>query len=97
MPFEKGKSGNPTGKPVGAKSTKTKQWEALHESIVGEHADNFNSLMNELWTDEDIKNRIQAGEFYLQILEYFKPKQARVAMVGEEGTAPISIVISDMV
>ncbi len=28
MPFEKGKSGNPNGKPPGAKGQKTLQWEA---------------------------------------------------------------------
>jgi len=61
MPFKKG---NQEAKKKGP-HLKTKQWEALHESIIGEHADNFNALMNELWTDEDIKNRIQAGEFYL--------------------------------
>jgi len=43
MPFEKGQSGNPNGKPKGAKSEKTKQWEELHESIVGVHADKFNT------------------------------------------------------
>lgn len=97
MPFEKGKSGNPHGKPTGAKSFRTKQWEALHESIVGEHAEQFNLLMNDLWNDSELKNRITAGEMYLQVLEYFKPKHARVSMVGEEGAAPIQIVISDKV
>ena len=35
MPFEKGKSGNPNGKPIGAKGQKTLQWEALGEAITG--------------------------------------------------------------
>jgi len=45
MPFEKGKSGNPNGKPLGAKGQKTLQWEALGESITGQQAEQFNAFI----------------------------------------------------
>ncbi len=94
MPFEKGQSGNPNGKPKGAKSEKTKQWEELHESIVGVHADKFNSILQQ-WADSyDPDEQAQFVDAYMKILEYFKPKQARQTIVGE-GDSPVQIIISD--
>lgn len=94
MPFEKGKSGNPDGKPKGAKGVKTLQWEALGESITGQQAEKFNAFLDKLWNSRDDQDKMIASELYLKTLEYFKPKQARQTIVGE-GDAPVQIVISD--
>jgi hypothetical protein len=94
MPFEKGKSGNPAGKPKGAKGEKTLQWEALGESITGQQAENFNNFMNKLWNSRDDEDKLMASELYLKTLEYFKPKQARNTIVGDSDS-PVHIIISD--
>lgn len=90
--FDKGNS----GKPVGAKSQRVKQWEELAESITGEQADRFREHMNSLWDSGDIKLQQMAAELYLQTLEYFKPKQARVQHSGD-ADQPVQIIIPPMV
>jgi len=68
--FQKGKSGNPDGKPKGTKSARIKQWDALGESIANEHTERFNAVLAGLEDKE-------FGEMYLKVLEYFKPKLSR--------------------
>jgi hypothetical protein len=80
MPFVKGKSGNPDGKPKGAKHEKTKQWEALGEMIVGDCTDKVMQYLNDLWR----KDKEAYFKAYTLLLEYFKPKQARTEIVGDE-------------
>lgn len=94
MPFEKGKSGNPNGKPIGAKGQKTLQWEALGESITGQQAEKFNEFLDKLWSSRNDEDKMIASELYLKTLEYFKPKQARQTIVGE-ADSPVQIIISD--
>jgi hypothetical protein len=94
MPFEKGKSGNPNGKPIGAKGQKTLQWEALGESITGHQAEQFNAFLDKLWNSRNDEDKMIASELYLKTLEYFKPKQARTVHAGDND-APVNIIISD--
>ena len=94
MSFKKGESGNPNGRPHGAKSEKTKQWEALGESITGQQAEKFNDFLDKLWNSRNDEDKMIASELYLKTLEYFKPKQARQTIVGE-GDSPVQIIISD--
>lgn len=70
MPFEKGKSGNPSGPPKGYKHKKTEQWEALGEAIITTHAERFNTILSGLEEDKFV-------DTYTKILEYFQPKLAR--------------------
>jgi len=94
MAFKKGESGNPNGRPHGAKSEKTLQWEALGESITGQQAEQFNAFLNKLWASRQDEDKMIASELYLKTLEYFKPKQARNTIVGD-ADAPVQIIISD--
>lgn len=91
-PFEKG---NP-GRPPGIKNERLKQWEALADSIIGEQADRFREYMNELWDSGDPKLQHMAAELYLQTLEYFKPKQARVTHAGDQNE-PVQIIIPPII
>ena len=83
MPFKKGQSGNPEGKSKGTRSKKTVEWEALGEAITTKHADRFNKILNDLPEDK-------FADKFLQVLEYFKPKQARVENV-HQGDVSINI------
>ena len=78
MPFKKGHISNPKGKPIGTKAKKTKQWEALADSITGEQSAMFAKYMAKLWNDKDPKNQQLAADLFIRTVEYFKPKQARV-------------------
>lgn len=89
MPFEKGISGNPNGRPVGAVSEKTKMWEQLGEWFVAEGAAKCMRIMNDMEDEEYIKH-------YTALLEYFKPKQARITHSGDEKAPVIIQVHSDL-
>lgn len=94
MPFKKGQSGNPNGKPKGAKGKKTEQWEAIGESITGKHAEKFNAFMDELWEGDNVK-KMDAADLYLKTLEYFKPKQARVESIHSGDVSVSSLLFED--
>jgi hypothetical protein len=88
MPFEKGKTGNPNGRPRGAVSEKTKLWEELGHYIVEGGAQRAMVALQSLEDDEFLDK-------YMTMLEYFKPKQARISHMGEQDTSPINIIIQD--
>jgi hypothetical protein len=89
MPFEKGISGNPNGRPVGAVSDKVKMWNELGEWFVQEGAAKCMRIMNDMEDEEYIKH-------YTALLEYFKPKQARITHSGDEKAPVIIQVHSDL-
>lgn len=78
--FEKG---NP-GKPVGAKSEKTLAWEYLGEFITETGAKRVKDILATCTPDKFMI-------YYPMLLEYFKPKLARVDNLKlPEGTAPLT-------
>jgi hypothetical protein len=72
-------------KPKGAVSQKTLLWEALGQYVVNEGAERAMEVLATL--DDE-----QFLEQYMKMLEYFKPKQARVTHAGD-AEAPINIII----
>ena len=54
----------------GVKNEKTKQWEALGDAIINQHAERFNKVLEEL----DPKDFVTA---YTSILQYFQPKRTQ--------------------
>ena len=89
MPFPKGVSGNPSGRPQGAVSDKVKMWNELGEWFVQEGAAKCMRIMNDMEDEEYIKH-------YTALLEYFKPKQARITHSGDEKAPVIIQVHSDL-
>ena len=85
MPFPKGTSGNPSGRPQGAVSDKVKMWNELGEWFTQQGAAKCMRIMNEMEDEEYIKH-------YTALLEYFKPKQARVTHAGDD-KAPVNIQV----
>jgi hypothetical protein len=86
MPFKKGSQ----GRPVGTKNTKTKQWEALSESVIEKHSGEFNSLMNELWNGS-LSDKLKAADLFLQVLKYFKPKLSSVE-ASQDNETTINVI-----
>lgn len=70
MPFKKGNKGGP-GMPKGTKHIKTQQWEELGEFIITKGAARYMGLLATLEDPEFL-------ERFERIIEYFKPKQARL-------------------
>lgn len=87
MAFKKGESGNPTGRPNGAVNKRTEMWNQLGEYVVTSGAQRAMTILSDM-DDEDFLH------YYLTMLEYFKPKQARQTIVGESD-APVQIIIND--
>jgi hypothetical protein len=81
------KKGHGGLKPKGAVSQKTEMWHKLGDYVVTSGAQRAMEILSDM-DDEDFLH------YYLTMLEYFKPKQARQTIVGESD-APVQIVIND--
>ena len=90
MPFKKGSQ----GRPVGTKNTKTKQWEALSESVIGKHSEEFNNYMNDLWTGSQ-SDKHKAADLFLQVLKYFKPKMSNIQATIDDTERVTRLVFVD--
>ena len=88
MPFKNGNK----GRPVGSKNAKTKQWELLSEAIVEGHAKAFNDHLRTLFNGND-KQKELASNLFLKLLEYFKPKQARIESIVRDEQLTVSHII----
>jgi hypothetical protein len=60
-------------------NARVQQWESLSDAITGKQAARFEEFMDQLWDSEDPKDHYKAAQLFMQALEYFKPKQARIA------------------
>ena len=76
MPFKKGESGNPAGRPQGAK---TKVNEEIRQRIVSFLGNNFDSIENDLQELEP-KDRIK---FYIDLLSFGLPKLKQVELTND--------------
>jgi hypothetical protein len=83
--------GNP-GRPKGTKNVRTLQWEELGDTITGYHADQYTTLLDELWQSKDMAERMKAADLYLRTLDYFKPKLQRIQIPAEPVTIPTPII-----
>jgi len=95
MPL-KGTTNNPAGRPKGIVNARVQQWESLADAITGKQAAKFEEFMNRLWESKDPKDHYKAAQLFIQTLEYFKPKQARLtsdSILSE----PIQIIISESI
>lgn len=95
------KKGHGGLKPKGAKSEKTKQWEAMAEMFGAELSEGFIDIMKADQVDamehEDDEVKANARARYtsnfLKMAEYFRPKLSRTVLVGDELSPPVQIMV----
>ena len=87
MGFEKGKP-RTGGKPKGYKDLKTIAWEQIGEYLVQSGSERALQIMMKS-SDKDFMLHFN------NLLEYFKPKQARVLNEGDKSETVIKVKIGD--
>lgn len=92
----KGVVNNPKGRPVGTKNVRTLEWEAFGKDFVSEALPKVAEFINECMDSNDEDLKFKAASLALDVLEYFKPKQARITHSGDEKAPVIIQVHSDL-
>ena len=78
MAFKKGQSGNPKGRPRGAKNKATNELREWVERLINDNLDTFANDIKELDPNDRVK-------FFLALLNYTLPKQQSVkAEINDE-------------
>ena len=83
---------NPNGRPLGSLNQKTLEWEEFGRTFVAEALPKVATFINECMDSRDEDLKFKASALTLDVLEYFKPKQARVTMAGDS-KAPVVIQV----
>jgi hypothetical protein len=90
MTFVKGKSGNPSGKPVGAINGTTKDARAAIAMFVDKNVHRL-----EGWLDKVAETNPQkAFELFQSVVEYHVPKLARVDNTSSDGSMNKTITVN---
>ena len=92
----KGVINNPNGRPIGTKNVRTLEWEAFGKDFVAEALPKVAVFINECMDSRDEDLKFKAASLTLDVLEYFKPKQARITHSGDEKAPVIIQVHSDL-
>jgi hypothetical protein len=79
--FKAGTSGNPKGRPTGAKDRTQKEIKEVFQSLVEGNIENFQS-----WIDEVAKkNPERAFDMVVKLMEFTLPKLKAIELTGEGG------------
>lgn len=79
--FQPGESGNPNGRPKGAKNKKTQQIREAYQKLTEDNLDNMNLWLAQIAAEDPAK----AMQLLLNLSEYIIPKLARQELVGNDG------------
>lgn len=79
--FVKGVSGNPSGRPKGAKNKKTHKLIEAYHRLLDDNAENMQKWLEEV-AEENPK---QALEIMMKLSEYLIPKLARKELTAADG------------
>ncbi len=81
MAFEKGVSGNPNGRPVGASSEQTKKMKAAFAYLIEGNLDRLTEWLDQI-AEQDPK---AAMDIIIRLSERFVPKLSQQQLVDGEG------------
>ena len=96
MGLQKGMTNNPNGRPLGSLNQKTLEWEEFGRDFVADALPKVAVFINECMDSKDEDLKFKAAGLTLDVLEYFKPKQARITHSGDEKAPVIIQVHSDL-
>ena len=89
MPFKKGLSGNPNGRPKGASNTDTSLVKEVYIQIINSNLENVNDWIEEVGRT----NPLQAIKLILKMSDYVLPKLSRVRQIQEVKEMNVEIQI----
>lgn len=79
--FEPGVSGNPNGRPKGAKNKKTEAIREAYQKLTENNLDNMTIWLSQIASEDPAK----AMDMMLRLSEYIIPKLARTELTGNDG------------
>ena len=89
MPFKKGQSGNPNGRPKGSSNTETNLVRDAFSELINHNLNNVNDWLAEVGK----ANPLQALKIVIKMSDYVLPKLSRVRQIKEVKEMNIEIQI----
>lgn len=79
--FKKGQSGNPSGRPKGAKNIKTEAIREAYQKLTEDNLENMSLWLADIAAD----NPEKAMQLMINLSEFIIPKLARTELTGNDG------------
>ena len=89
MPFKKGQSGNPNGRPKGSTNVETNLVRGAYSELINSNLDNIHIWLAEVGE----ANPLQAVKIIIKMSDYILPKLTRVKHLKEVNEMNVQIHI----